>query len=165
MKKLFFITLISLMSSTWVAAQSTYIFVRHAEKESDGTPNPNLTVDGHKRAVALANFLKNQPVDAIYSTDYLRTMQTAGPLAKMKDIKIDTYNPADQANFAQMLKEKQDQVITVVGHSNTIHHLVNFMMGEKVLDELDESDYENIFMVYLDVEAGKKSLLRLQYPF
>jgi 2,3-bisphosphoglycerate-dependent phosphoglycerate mutase len=62
------------------SCQSTFYVVRHAEKVDNST-NPLLSEDGKERAKDLTRKLVNKNISLIYSTDYLRTKNTAKPLA------------------------------------------------------------------------------------
>ena len=64
------------------SAQRTVFVVRHAEKQSESNePGVPLSEAGRARANRLAAYLKNAGVTAIYSTDFVRTLETAEPLA------------------------------------------------------------------------------------
>ena len=65
---------------------STFYFIRHAEKDRSDKENrnPTLTQDGLFRAVKWSLVMKNMEFDAVYSTDYNRTKQTAQPTAEKK---------------------------------------------------------------------------------
>jgi probable phosphoglycerate mutase len=61
------------------------ILVRHAipvrrEVES-GAADPELSESGHRQALLMAEYLKSEPVDALYTSPMLRARQTAEPLA------------------------------------------------------------------------------------
>ena len=61
------------------------IFVRHGRPEhvqtSDGSPaDPPLAEVGHLQAAAVAQWLKEEPVDHIYSSPMRRAMETAKPI-------------------------------------------------------------------------------------
>ena len=71
---------------------TTFIMVRHAETTGSGS-NPNLSVDGQSRANRLSQMLEKVNLNAIYSTNYNRTKQTAQPAATAKGITITTYDP------------------------------------------------------------------------
>src|SRR5512141_2573171 len=65
--------------------QTTVILVRHAEKavsNSAMTSDVPLSETGTARARELARGLGAVHIDAIYTPQYLRTKQTAEPLAK-----------------------------------------------------------------------------------
>ncbi|MBU2046186.1 MAG: histidine phosphatase family protein, partial [Bacteroidetes bacterium] len=101
--------------------------VRHAEKITDDpkNSNPNLSKMGFNRAEDLKNYLSNKKIDLIYSTPYKRTEQTAAPLAKQKEIKIENYNPSKQQDLISKIKAlKGNHGILIVGHSNTVLQIV-----------------------------------------
>ena len=61
-------------------SDATYYLVRHAEKTTDKS-DPSLTQQGQKRAKDLAQRLSKLPLTEIYSSDYIRTRDTAVPTA------------------------------------------------------------------------------------
>jgi len=67
---------------------TTYYFIRHAEKErTDITnKNPDLTEKGQQRAENWSTVFKNVDFDFIYLTNYNRTIQTATPTPKSKNL-------------------------------------------------------------------------------
>jgi len=84
MKKKFFLLVIAfnLLSCT-SNDKTTYYLIRHAEKDrTDKTnKNPNLNEKGLERAKKWATYFKEIQLDAVYSTNYNRTQQTAKPTA------------------------------------------------------------------------------------
>ncbi len=60
------------------------ILVRHALPErrevADGPADPELSPDGHAQAELMANYLRTEHIDAIYSSPMRRAVQTAIPL-------------------------------------------------------------------------------------
>ena len=69
---------------------ATYYLVRHAEKTKAET-DPALTEVGAKRAQDLAMRLKGVPLTKIYSSDYIRTRDTAAPIAGEKNLDVVIY--------------------------------------------------------------------------
>lgn len=139
--------------------KTTIILVRHAEKMKDSS-DPKLTEEGMNRAENLKNILSSMPIDQVFSTDYNRTQLTATPTANSKKIKIQSYNPRKLKDFGNMLMENyKGKTILVVGHSNTTPELLNFLMGEKLVKSIDESDYENLFIVNVLKNSEKRALL------
>lgn len=128
------------------AEQQTWYFVRHFEKQK--AVDPNLTEVGKARAQALAAFFANKPLLQIYSTDYNRTKQTAAPVAALKGLPIQSYDPSDLASFANSIA-KLNQVL-VVGHSNTTPEILRLMGGDKIT--MTELDYGTVYT--LQKEAG-----------
>ena len=69
------------------------VLIRHALPErvvtTDGTPaDPGLSELGRGQALALADWLAAERIDAVYSSPMLRARQTAEPLAQRKDLEI-----------------------------------------------------------------------------
>jgi len=81
MKRILVFILFLVVSGVYAQQITTVILVRHAEKSSDGSKDPELTDAGNARAIALAKLLKEVKVDAIYSTGFKRTQNTVAPLA------------------------------------------------------------------------------------
>ncbi len=139
---------------------TTIYLVRHAEKTNQSN-DPGLTPEGKERAYFLAEYLKNIPLDAVYSTDYFRTRKTAQPTASAQNIELLLYDPSDLKAFAQEIKTNhKNQKVLVVGHSNTTAELSNFLIGESQFKTIPETDYDNIYIVTL---GNKPKGLNLKY--
>lgn len=127
---------------------TTYYLIRHAEKDrTDKTNrNPNLNENGLKRAKKWAEYFKNIDIDAVYSTNYNRTIQTATPTAKSKNLEIINYNPRKMYDsiFEQNTKGK---TVLVVGHSNTTPVFANKILGEKKYEFMNDNDNSSLFIV------------------
>lgn len=74
---------------------STYYFIRHAEKDRADPANkdPNLLQKGVFRAARWSYILEHVPFDAVYSSDYNRTRQTALPTAEKNNVELTIYDP------------------------------------------------------------------------
>ncbi len=127
---------------------TTYILVRHAEKDPTDHKNPNLTEEGKQRAVKLSELYSDTKIDYVFSTDYNRTIQTATPLAESKNLKILNYDPQHLYNdeFKQKTKGKTS---LIVGHSNTTPSFVNKILGEQKYQNIDEDEYDKIFTIVI----------------
>lgn len=125
----------------------TIFLVRHAEKESDGTTDPMLTLEGQKRAELLAKMLADVGVSKIYSSNYNRTKSTAEPLSKLLGVEIVIYDPKKQAELLKTIGESTDSAILIVGHSNSIPQLCNLFLAKEAYQALDESQYDHIFVI------------------
>jgi len=144
-----------------IESSYTIYLVRHAEKQSiEGEKNTELTRCGIKRASQLASILENVKLATVYSTNYKRTMATAGPIAKQKQLAITNYDPRALANFAKQLIDKKQNAL-VVGHSNTTPQLVKILSKQSV-KELTELDYQELYQIQV---MGKETMLtRLKQP-
>jgi broad specificity phosphatase PhoE len=158
MKQTLFLLLVTLCMSFFFGitnaahAQTIYI-VRHAEKLTDTTQmdmmsrnDPPLTREGYQRAEALAGYLKKKNIGYIFVTPYSRTRSTALPTADLTKTKIDFYGPSVDMSFIQKIRSL-DKDVLVVGHSNTVDDLVNQLMGQTLLTDLSDKEYDRIFIV------------------
>jgi phosphohistidine phosphatase SixA len=169
MRKLFLFPLFLLfvfLTSHFETAQAqeltTFILVRHAEKVDDGTKDPALNDEGELRAQRLANHLGNTSLTAIYSTPYRRTQSTVRAIAETHNLEIQSYDPFADNVLDTMLESNRGGIILISGHSNTTPHLVNTLIGNDKLEQLKESDYDNLFIVTVS-EIGQGKLIRLTY--
>jgi 2,3-bisphosphoglycerate-dependent phosphoglycerate mutase len=165
-KNLFLIIIISI--SIHIKAQThenkitTYYFIRHAEKVRTDTTNknPNLTTKGKKRAQNWSSVFKNVEFDSIYSTNYNRTIETATPTAKDKNLKIQFYNPKEMFNDDFKLKTF-GKTILVVGHSNTTPQFVNKILGDEKYPNIDDSNNANLYIVTISSNIITDILLKI----
>lgn len=65
----------------------TIYLVRHAKAEGQPFHSP-LTGVGKQQAVQLAAFLENRSIEAIYSSPFVRTIDTIAPFAKQSGLTI-----------------------------------------------------------------------------
>ena len=139
-------SLISLLSNAQEV--TTYYFIRHAEKlRVDKTErNPNLNSKGLKRAEAWKEVFSNISFDAIYSTDYNRTMLTAKPTAYSKNLPILMYNPRDMYSKT-FQNQTEGKTILVVGHSNTTNVFANKVLGFDKYEEIKDNNNSNLYIV------------------
>ena len=142
------------------SAQHTIYFTRHADKETNGTFDPPLTVQGLNRATNLATFLADKHISSVYSTDYQRTLQTALPSAEKENLVVKIYDPGRLEPFALSLKADQVNVL-VVGHSNTTPELVRLVGG--TAEDIKEDEYGTLYIVTIS-EHGAKTAIKLIAP-
>lgn len=148
-------------------ATTTIIFVRHAEKAQTPAGDPGLSAAGKKRVAELTRQLVDADVvagiDAIYSTPYRRTVETARPLAEALDLPIHRYDPSDnEAVLEKILKEHKGKIILVVGHSDTIPQLIADLGASKKVPPINDSEYDNIYVISIPW-FGKTKTIRLRY--
>lgn len=80
-------------------------------------------------------------------TDYLRTQQTAAPLATQLGI-TPTEIPGNQtAQLVQQLRAIKGKNVLVVGHSNTIPVIIDSLMRSPQNVKITETDFDNLFKV------------------
>jgi len=128
---------------------STIILLRHAEKADDGTKDPPLNTAGIERSQKIAAMLKDTQVDAIFSTNYKRTRETAQPIAEMKNLTIQSYEPRNSESMAQILESHKGKTVVMIGHSNTVPWTANYLVGKETYQNLDDNDYNDMLIVSL----------------
>ncbi|MBS1950101.1 MAG: hypothetical protein OJF59_000140 [Cytophagales bacterium] len=137
---------------------TTFIFVRHAEKESAQgkmmTKDPVLSNEGKTRAQHLAEVLSKTEIASVYSTPYQRTRQTVGPLAQAKSLEVKEYDPATLQEIDRMLNDNKGKTAVVCGHSNTIPRLANYLTGKETYSDFAENDFGNLLIICV-YERGK----------
>lgn len=143
-----------------IAGQKVIFVTRHAE-QGEGE-NPGLTPTGEKRAKALARVLSASGIDAIYSTDAIRTIETAQPLSELLRIPVATIPRTESARLVERLRGQHSTgEILVVGHSQTIPGLLKDL-GVATQVKIQKQDYGNLFVVI--PSPGGAVLLILKYP-
>lgn len=136
----------------------TIYLIRHAEKDlkSQNSFDPELTACGLKRAESIRLFFDSISLDKVYSTNYIRTKNTAKPTATSKNLEITPYDSERLEDFAKILIENKENAL-VVGHSNTTAALAGLLVGEKLRD-LDLDVYNQIYQVSICQKSGKLQL-------
>ncbi len=168
MIRFYFILFITLFGATSKAlAQSDDLFtiylVRHSEKDYSSPNQSDLPLSpcGEQRSKALSTFLSDFDLEAIYSTQYTRTLTTAQPTATSKDLKIQMYKPSDLASFAQTLLSRKQNAL-VVGHSNTTGYLAGLLIGEDG-EEISLDIYDRIYQVVVTENSSRLHLLHSSF--
>lgn len=147
------------------APVTTVILVRHAEKVSDAAvSDPPLTEAGQVRARELARVLGESGIDAIFTTPFARTRDTAAPIASAlkltpAEIKTGSTYAADVA--ARIRAEHAGQTVLIVGHSNTTANVIR-ALGIENAPAIAESTYDDLFIVTL-AEGSAPRLTWLRY--
>ena len=148
-------------------ATTTVIFVRHAEKAAEPADDPGLSPAGQRRVAELTRQLVDADVvagvDAIYSTPYRRTEETARPVAEALDLPVNSYDAADtEAIMENIVRDHKGKIILVVGHSNTLPALIGNMGASKKVPPIADDEYDNIYIVS-SPWFGKTKTIRLRY--
>lgn len=152
-----FLGLVFLLGSASTGlADSVIVLVRHAEKVDDGR-DPELSESGRARARRLGEMLADSGVESIFSTDFIRTRETAKPLAERLSIRIELYDAADLGAFASKLKASPHRAL-VVGHSNTTAELVE-LLGGAPGSPIDDDEYDRLYVVSIASDGEVSSVL------
>ena len=140
----------------------TLYLVRHAEKQAIEDNDPGLTDAGSYRSEQLAEWLQDKDIRKIWSSDYQRSRDTAGPLVSTLGLELTLYDPRDLPALADELLGNRHNAL-IVGHSNTTPDLTRLLCQCDISD-MDESEYDQLFVVSVlggetKVEILKQSVL------
>ncbi|WP_148869674.1 SixA phosphatase family protein [Tenacibaculum adriaticum] len=141
---------------------TTYYLIRHAEKDdSDATnTNPDLNQTGLDRAKNWAKVFAPVNLDAVYSTDFRRTKQTAKPTADSK--KLPTYAFDTTRMYDSGFKyNTSGKSVLIVGHSDTTPQLANIMLGEEKYPTIEENNSGNLYIVTVTKNKTTCVLLKI----
>ena len=134
-----------------------YYLVRHSEKTTE-KHDPGLTDEGQQRAQDLADRFAKVSLTAIYSSDYIRTRDTAAPVAAAKGLDITIYDPRDLESLAKTLLAQQGQFL-IVGHSNTTPELSRRLGGLEGEPIVEATEYNRLYVLF---RRGQQIISRIE---
>ena len=144
-------------------AQRTIILVRHAEKAT--TPpgaDPPLSPSGQARAARLCEMLKDADVQTIFTSPFVRTKETAGPLAQALHLTPREDPMTNPMTLVQAVRALPGSgAVLIVGHSNTIPEFLK-ALGAAPISAIHEDEFDNLFVVTTEA-ATPPRLVRLHY--
>jgi broad specificity phosphatase PhoE len=150
-------------------AATVVIVVRHAEKAAVEGSDPPLSEAGRKRAERLAEIGEQAGVQAVYTTQFKRTRETAQPLAARLGLTPQTVElgreniAAHPAALAREITTKhKGKTVLVVGHSNTAPRVAAALSGRSLPDLDDATEFDALFVVVIPDE-GPPRLVRAKY--
>lgn len=151
----------------------TVFLIRHAEKEDEPRQDPPLKREGVARSQELARLLGGAGIKAIYTSQFARTKQTAGPIATKLGLSATAItlrsNPTNPRLIAEeSTKEVVNKVlegagenVLVVGHSNSVPDVIK-MLGGDVVPTIDERKFDDLFIVTVYAK-GKAKVTQIKY--
>jgi phosphohistidine phosphatase SixA len=149
------------------------ILLRHAEKADAPREDPPLNEAGTARAQKLAALLAGAGIKAIYTSQFLRTRQTAEPLARQSGVSIAPLtiqskqsNPREVSEqsirqIVDKIMERPGETALVVGHSNSVPDVIR-MLGGDMVPVIDEKRFDDLFIVTV-YARGKAKVVQLKY--
>jgi phosphohistidine phosphatase SixA len=157
--------LIGQFAATFIFAADpirTVILVRHAERGPGIDAQVPLIEAGRCRATVLAGMLADLNVSSIYTTEAVRTQQTAEPLAQKLGLRptVIASNDVDSV-VAKLRATPPGKNVLVVGHSSTVPEIVKRLSGE--VFRIADPEYDHMFIVTL-IGPNEARVLDLRYP-
>lgn len=146
---------------------ATVILVRHAEKASSDTKDPDLSDAGRERARRLASLLARSGVTRLVATDLKRTQQTLAPLAEAigKPVEVRAAKETD-ALARELRATPAGAVVVVAHHSNGIPAIAKAMgvvpRGLAPTEEmLPETEFGRVMVLGLGCDRDHASVVEL----
>ena len=138
--------LLVVATSFSAAAQDAVYLIRHCEKEPSGA-NPALTPEGRQRAADWSKMLQNVGLDAIITSDTLRTQQTGAIIADELGLKANAFPRGDTAGLVDVLQfDHEEDTVLIVAHAETIPRILEGL-GVREDVTIDQSEFANLFAV------------------
>lgn len=149
--------------STFSRPITTVVLVRHAEKNIEPeNPNPNLSPAGQARAQELVRVLGNAGVSAIYATQFVRTQQTAQPLANHLNLQVTKIDASNTDELVRQITTNQSGgVVFVAGHNNTVPVTIAALGGGN-FPVIPENEFDNLLIVTI-YRFGRARVVKLKY--
>lgn len=138
--------------------------VRHAEKV-DASRDPKLSAAGSERAEELARVLRDANIKHVHSSDFIRTRDTAAPIAARLDLKVELYDPHDLPSLVRKLRQAGGRHL-IVGHSTSTPGAVELLGGKPGTDINEAGEFDRLYIVTADA-SGEVSTVLMRYgkPF
>ena len=89
--------------------------------------------------------LADAGIQAIYVTQYRRTQDTARPLAEKLNLKALQTPPSNEALAIRLKSQHPNDVVLMVGHSNTIPAIIKALGGPGVT--IADNEFDNLFVL------------------
>jgi phosphohistidine phosphatase SixA len=142
----------------------TVLLVRHADIDlPPNSADPALNTDGQARARTLAHVAGSAAVNAIFTSEFIRTKQTVKPLADRLVLQATEVPQTEKLDILvqQILAGQFGEVVLVAGHSNTVPNLIR-ALGAAPAPTIGEREFDNLFVVTAP-RPGEASLVHLRY--
>lgn len=104
---------------------TTVVLIRHADRI---LLSPELSEEGRARAAALPAAVADLKIDAIYSPDTKRNLDTVRPLADQRGITVKTIGLSDVA--ARLVTENPGKTVLWVGNKGNLETIYGDLGGE-----------------------------------
>lgn len=148
MRLIFAVMLVLAAIVSSLAAQEAVYIIRHGEKELSGT-DPVLTPEGRQRAADWAEMLLHVGIDAVITSDALRTKETGGIIADALGLQANALPRGNTASLLDALEfDHEADTVLIVAHAETIPRILE---GVGILEDISvgQSEFTNLFVVLL----------------
>ena len=146
-------------------SEATQIYIiRHTEKADETAEDPELSAAGIERAKYWKKVLQHIHFDQVFTTDFVRNIQTAELISSDSSIKPELYYPMsfDVLKFINLIKGEK---VLIIGHSNTIPDMVNRLIDETKYPPMSHENYNVLYVVTINKNGDTSStMLHIEKP-
>jgi phosphohistidine phosphatase SixA len=137
---------------------ATVFLLRHAERSGPNLEDP-ITSAGRERAELVARMFREAGVSRIYTSEFLRTRQTAAPLSKLLGIEAIVVKGGDAKAVVEALSSVPAGTAAVaVRHSGEIERTVELLNASLKIPKIEETEYDRLLI--LTFQNGKLTGVR-----
>ncbi|HEX2228696.1 MAG TPA: phosphoglycerate mutase family protein [Candidatus Binatia bacterium] len=156
-----FLALFVFLPCPTIQAQQVIFLVRHAEQSGE-SDDPELTEVGKRRAKALASMLRDAGINAIFTTERSRAIQTAEPVARSLNVQTKRLPVRDlDGLIARVRTEHTQDRVLIVSHSLVLPRLLK-ALGHPAEVTIAPNEYDNVFVI-IPNRGDSPMMLRLRY--
>jgi broad specificity phosphatase PhoE len=105
--------------------------------------------------------LADAGVKDIFATELKRTQDTAKPIAMETGVVVEQVASKDTALLISKIKSHPNDVVLVVGHSNTLPAILKALAGVDVA--IADNEYDNLFVVVPATGTMSGTMTRIRY--
>lgn len=134
----------------------TVVLVRHAERLDD-SPNSPLNDAGRERVARLRALLADMDFTHVHSTNLIRTLDTARPIAEDDGVELALYGPGGLEELAETIRATPGRHL-VSGHSDTTPRLAEALGGE-AHGPIDDMEYDRLYIIV--IQPGRPAVTTL----
>lgn len=140
-----------------------YYIIRHAENDTQKI-DPPLSANGLQRKIRLNEIFRKTFLNAVYTTLDSKNMMTVDSVAQYKGLGYQIYTNGNiKETFAQLSKSPEVLKILIVGQSNTVPPIANFIYGKNYFNKLfDEKEFDNLIVIVQQRDSSKQ-IYELKY--
>lgn len=142
-------------------AATTIILVRHAERASNNGDLP-LSEAGRERAALLAHMLGHAGISHVFTSEMIRTRETAAPIAARFSLTPVVVPVADRDALVTALEKLPDGAAAlVVHHGGPIPGIIQ-KLGAPEPTAIAEDQFDRLFVV-TRTGIGRASVIEMRY--
>lgn len=125
--------------------ETSIYLVRHAEKDTlfQGE-NPPLIEAGYQRAERLKELLKSENIEQIYSTKFIRNINTVSPLLAALNLEAKLYDYYQFHQTVDSIKIAGKKTL-LCGHGDNLLPIIAHLNGQPPYESLGHNEYDNLF--------------------